>query len=130
MRIDSDTRLMPTRGWRGKQAQGPKTGRLLDRKLALECLLNLFGAPSLRSAFPFGHCWRIQAEPLKFPRLRHYGQFKEYFRTAGQPRRALGLALHRAVQVELGLDPRTKAVARRLRSPLPYKSREAASDLA
>jgi hypothetical protein len=64
---------MPTRRWRGKQAQGPKTGLLLDRKLALECLLNLFGAPSLRGAFPFGYCWRIQAEPLKFPQWRLCG---------------------------------------------------------
>jgi hypothetical protein len=45
---------MSTRGWRGKPAQRPKTGRLSDRKLALEMSPEFFGAPSLRSAFPFG----------------------------------------------------------------------------
>ena len=64
--------MMPSRGWRGKPAQGPKTGRLWDRKLTLECLLKLFGAPSLRSAFPFGS--QDGARVMKHPGLVRRGR--------------------------------------------------------
>ena len=67
MRIDRhlpDACQMSTPGWRGKPAQGPKTGRLLDRKLAFEMSPEFFGAPSLRSAFPFGD-WPSRQQRLR-----------------------------------------------------------------
>ena len=77
MRIASGTCLMPTWGWRGKPAQGPKTGRLLARKLALECLLKSLGAPLLWSAFLLDSVDEFPTSPRNLPQTPFFERFAD-----------------------------------------------------
>jgi hypothetical protein len=77
MRIDSSTCLMPTWGWRGKPVQGPKTRRLLDRKLALECLLNSLALPHSGAPFLLDTVGEFPTSPRNLPQTPFFERFAD-----------------------------------------------------